>query len=146
MFEIQSKKLYLIHWISNHKHRIEEKSTNSSRSSSKVVGHGLADLWEFPTLFTRSVDEISVFWIIFLSNRNFTSFSGCYECDVISKIKPYGFQIPDIFSLRPFSVVFWVFPKKVLTLHIMCHYIFLNLPTVSILNPFRYGMVWIYFQ
>ena len=37
-------------WISNHKHKIEEKSTKSSRSSSKVVGLGLADLWEFPTL------------------------------------------------------------------------------------------------
>ena len=38
-------------WISNHKHKIEEKSTKSSQSSSKVVGLGLADLWEFPTLF-----------------------------------------------------------------------------------------------
>ena len=38
-------------WISNHKHKIEEKSTKSSRSSSKVVGLGPADLWEFPTLF-----------------------------------------------------------------------------------------------
>ena len=37
-------------WISNHKHKIEVKSTKSSRSSSKVVGLGLADLWEFPTL------------------------------------------------------------------------------------------------
>ena len=37
-------------WISNHKHKIEEKSTKSSRSSHKVVGLGLADLWEFPTL------------------------------------------------------------------------------------------------
>ena len=38
-------------WISNHKHKIKEKSTKSSRSSSKVVGLGPADLWEFPTLF-----------------------------------------------------------------------------------------------
>ena len=37
-------------WITNDKHKIEEKSTKSSRSSSKVVGLGLADLWEFPTL------------------------------------------------------------------------------------------------
>ena len=37
-------------WISNHKHKIEEKSTKSSQSSSKVVGLGLAGLWEFPTL------------------------------------------------------------------------------------------------
>ena len=37
-------------WISHHKHKIEEKSTKSFRSSSKVVGLGLADLWEFPTL------------------------------------------------------------------------------------------------
>ena len=37
-------------WISNHKHKIEEKSTKSSQSSSKVVGLGPADLWEFPTL------------------------------------------------------------------------------------------------
>ena len=36
-------------WISNHKPKIEEKS-KSSRTSSKVVGLGLADLWEFPTL------------------------------------------------------------------------------------------------
>ena len=37
-------------WISNHKHKFEEKSTKSSQSSSKVVGLGLAGLWEFPTL------------------------------------------------------------------------------------------------
>ena len=37
-------------WISNHKHKIEEKSTKIFRSSSKVVGFGPADLWEFPTL------------------------------------------------------------------------------------------------
>ena len=37
-------------WISNHKHQIEEKSTKSSWSSSKVFGLGLAGLWEFPTL------------------------------------------------------------------------------------------------
>ena len=42
-------------WITNHKHKIEEKSTKSSRSSSKVVGLGPADLWEFPTLLTRVV-------------------------------------------------------------------------------------------
>ena len=38
-------------WIANHKHKIEEKSTKSSRSFSKVVALGLADLWEFPTLY-----------------------------------------------------------------------------------------------
>ena len=27
-------------WISNHKHKIEEKSTKSSQSSSKVVSRG----------------------------------------------------------------------------------------------------------
>ena len=37
-------------WNSNHKHKIEEKSTKSSQSSSKVVSLGPADLWEFPTL------------------------------------------------------------------------------------------------
>ena len=37
-------------WISNHKHKIEEKSTKSSHSSSKVVGLGLVDWCEFPTL------------------------------------------------------------------------------------------------
>ena len=37
-------------WISNHEHKIKEKLTKSSRSSSKVVGLGPADLWEFPTL------------------------------------------------------------------------------------------------
>ena len=37
-------------WISNRKHKIKEKSLKSSQSSSKVVGLGLADLWEFPTL------------------------------------------------------------------------------------------------
>ena len=36
--------------ISNHKHKIEEKSTKSSQSSSKVVGIGLVDWCEFPTL------------------------------------------------------------------------------------------------
>ena len=30
-------------WISNHKHKIEEKSTKSSRSSYKVVGLGLGE-------------------------------------------------------------------------------------------------------
>ena len=50
MFETLSKKLYVLRpWISNHKHKIEDKSTNSSRSSSKVVGLGLVDLWAFPT-------------------------------------------------------------------------------------------------
>ena len=39
--------------LKNHKHKIEEKSTKSSWSSSKVVGLGLADLWEFPTLVPR---------------------------------------------------------------------------------------------
>ena len=38
-------------WISNH-HQIEEKSTKSPQSSSKVVGLGLADLWEFSILIT----------------------------------------------------------------------------------------------
>ena len=37
-------------WITIHEHKIEEKSTKSSQSSSKVVGLGPADLWEFPTL------------------------------------------------------------------------------------------------
>ena len=40
-------------WISNHKHKIKEKSTKSFWSSSKVVGLGPADLWEFPTLIMR---------------------------------------------------------------------------------------------
>ena len=40
-------------WVSNRKHKIEEKSTKSFRSSSKVVGLGLAGLWEFPTLVVR---------------------------------------------------------------------------------------------
>ena len=38
-------------WISNHKHEIEEKSTKSSQSSSKIVGLGPANLWEFPRLY-----------------------------------------------------------------------------------------------
>ena len=41
--------------ISNNKHKIEEKSTRSSRSSSKVVGLWLADLWAFPALHLREV-------------------------------------------------------------------------------------------
>ena len=45
-------------WISNHKHKIEEKSTKSSRSSFKVVGLGPTDLWEFPTLAVIS----KVYW------------------------------------------------------------------------------------
>ena len=32
-------------WFSNPKHKVEEKSTKSSRSSSKVVGLRQADLW-----------------------------------------------------------------------------------------------------
>ena len=42
-------------WISNHKHKIKEKSTKSSRSSSKVVGLGLMDLWEFPLLIFSTI-------------------------------------------------------------------------------------------
>ena len=54
-------------WIWNHKHEIEEKSTKSSWSSSKVVGLGLADLWEFPTLVLRIPAAAS--WLpILLSN------------------------------------------------------------------------------
>ena len=46
-------------WISNDKHKTEEKSIKSSRSSSKVVGLGLADLWEFPTLHrSTKTDDI----------------------------------------------------------------------------------------
>ena len=48
-------------WIVNHKHKIEEKSTKSSRSSSKVVGLGPAHLWEFPTL-TKTVGTIERTW------------------------------------------------------------------------------------
>ena len=51
VFETQSKQLsVLMALISNYKHKIEEKSTKSSQSFFKVVGLGLADLWEFPTL------------------------------------------------------------------------------------------------
>ena len=39
-------------WISNHKHKVKEKSTKSSRSSSKVVGLKPMDLLQFPTLYT----------------------------------------------------------------------------------------------
>ena len=42
--------------IWNHKHEIEEKSSKSSRPSSKVVGLGLADLWEFPTISTDTAE------------------------------------------------------------------------------------------
>ena len=53
VFETQSKKLQvLMPWNANHRHEIEEKSTKSSWSSSKVFGLGLADLWEFPTQMT----------------------------------------------------------------------------------------------
>ena len=62
-------------WITNHKHKIEEKSTKSSRSSSKVVGLGPADLWEFPTLISwpghaifiqqrRSVSKWLGWWLV----------------------------------------------------------------------------------
>ena len=33
-------------WISNRKHKIKEKSTKISQSSSKIVGLGPVDLWE----------------------------------------------------------------------------------------------------
>ena len=51
-------------WISNHKHQIEEKSTKSSWSSSKVVSLGLVDLWEFPTLVTICIVIITAVWIL----------------------------------------------------------------------------------
>ena len=67
-------------WISNHKYKIEEKSAKSSWSSSKVVGLGLADLWEFPTLimdmndwnFRRSTIRLKLVDIslIVLNNNN----------------------------------------------------------------------------
>ena len=44
--------------ISNHKYKIEEKSTQSSRSSSKVVGLGPVDLWEFPKLIVRLKNKV----------------------------------------------------------------------------------------
>ena len=47
-------------WISNHKHKIKEKSTKSSRSSSKVVGLRPADLWEFPTLLVTLYVDIDL--------------------------------------------------------------------------------------
>ena len=51
-------------WITNYKHKIEEKSTKSSQSSSKVVGLGPADLWEFPTLPIRPLGtHFSEIWI-----------------------------------------------------------------------------------
>ena len=49
-------------WISNHKHKIEEKSTKSSQSSFKVVGLGLADLWEFPSLITILTFQDFSYW------------------------------------------------------------------------------------
>ena len=39
-------------WISNHRHKMK-KNSKTSRSSSKVVGLGPADLWEFTTLSTN---------------------------------------------------------------------------------------------
>ena len=51
-------------WILNHKHKIEEKSTKSSQSS-KDVSLGLADLWEFPTLYIICVDKISLKCLFF---------------------------------------------------------------------------------
>ena len=51
-------------WISNQKHKIEEKSSKSSQSSSKVAGLGPVDLWEFSTLVfsqctTSGEDELN---------------------------------------------------------------------------------------
>ena len=46
-------------WISNHKHKIEEKPTKKSQSSCKVVGLGPVDLWEFPTLGVMNIDDRS---------------------------------------------------------------------------------------
>ena len=55
----------------NHKLKIEEKSTKSSQSS-KVVGLGPADLWEFPTLIL--VDHWSQFvvkYVLIFFQNNF---------------------------------------------------------------------------
>ena len=60
-------------WISNHKHEIEEKSTKISRSSSKVVGIRLVDLWEFPTLILIESSKISI--ASFLINEFFQYFA-----------------------------------------------------------------------
>ena len=54
----KKKLLVLMHWFLNYKHKLEEKSTKSSRSSSKVVGLRLADLWEFLTLWKNILEEI----------------------------------------------------------------------------------------
>ena len=57
-------------WISNHKHAIEEKSTKSSRSSSKIASLGSADLWKFPTLLTSFSDQLSFNqWFLFLRDE-----------------------------------------------------------------------------
>ena len=49
-------------WISI----INIKSTKNSRSSSKVVGLGLADLWEFPTLLCRTDNIYCCFRVKFI--------------------------------------------------------------------------------
>ena len=56
--------------ISNHKYKIEEKSTKSFQFSSKVVGLGPVDLWEFPTLHMVSLGIIKL-------NRKWLGTYGC---------------------------------------------------------------------
>ena len=54
-------------WIANHKYKIKEKSMKNSQSSSKVVGLGPADLWEFLTLHGASA---SVAMVLIWFSRN----------------------------------------------------------------------------
>ena len=56
-------------WIPNHKHKFKVKITKSSRSSSKVVGLGPADLCEFPTLISRMVSIMSCVSSIFQESK-----------------------------------------------------------------------------
>ena len=85
------------------------------------------------------MDEISFFSIILLTYRNFTRLSGCYEWAVISKIKPHGFQIPDMFSLDHFNSLLGIFHKS--EHYISCVAIFFWIYLLS-LSLFLSGMAW----
>ena len=96
-------------WNTNHKHKIEEKSTKSSWSSSKVVSYGPADLWEFPTLImTGNAPTTSEWSTLLLPTKlcliseiwRYVSFIPRY-CDPVQSATEYG--VPSHGVVNPYE-------------------------------------------
>ena len=110
-------------WITNYKHKIEEKSTKSSQSSSKVVGLGPADLWEFPTLamirhparrlgercLTRVTRACTIPSVVGSVNTGAVAIHGKYRSSVVNK--------SIVISIIDRNVYRWVTAKRWFSQH-----------------------------